>query len=1271
MFSFLVQSMKFKRVLQVSPIVIALAFLMAGVLQGRMQIIPLEIIAFFGRFHAVSSEGFMHLFSIPVWQHQGVLYTDLYAYDIVASYHGGLAMLAAVIASIVIALFRRYRVVASLCLLAGSVVTVMFLNIARITLLVLFGPAPDSIEMQSLLADSEVILAILFIVCFGLNVLLVESAILIRSERLDPIPGTETGALSELPPFWHQVMRRYRNVYILLPVMIVLALIAFRNRPSRRLTILSVLATNMSQQGNHTPALLLAGRIASQRPDDVSWQIQMARMQLLAGRPEEALETIERVYRYQDQAGITVYDHELGLLKAYGQVLLEDWLGARETIRLLQSDVDTDPIWSLIFLELALLMQEEDVVHAYASQAAGMYPLRSRLVPALPLLAGSGRWRVLLEATQGFPNDEISFPVRCMQMLSHFQLEERGLAAEVVHLGLQQESADADLIFPCLILAYFDPTEWEPRFATLLRRITQTTDRADDLLRVIDAAFSMHRADLGWGAYVKLQEGGFLPVYAKLVEALYADTWFTIRSHSLGFPADSPADVLDVFPLLLIGKHIPFYRAAVEHIPHLDQGLAYADDFMRWKQTARMAAVNEIETLPLAVLQSDPYLRLYFAVLLEQEGARRKAYQQYKALSKEGSSLRALAEYNCVRLDMFASRDWEAYRGQMGILGEADALPPQLVMGVSDLSSIPDVDHAWQSAYRIPLLLQLISLQWNNHIYMGALSTAREAVRSFPHDPLLRTAYADILMQLGFWGNGLHVLEHTTKNRVPVTDLLEAEALAATGRTAGLAMYRRQRLLPPDPTIRNITSPERLVPAENVLLRREPANLADIAPVPANPLFPLYEATRQDPDSAPDFASWLSLAKTRLEQAEAMHVLMSLLYQQGRDHVAGRAARMAVVANPREPVLWLAYLRSLAPIRVASEIQVARRYCPDDTDLWLLALVLSCHPETESIAEAELTGLIEEVRQAPNRFPVDTLVRGADFLWRVEKYPEAMVLIENYHGRERGLLAAHLLGLTAAEMSGDRIRALEHSEAAIAATEQAAPELFARYVKTQVTYRELTGDRSTLHALRQLRFAEPDNAFWAELLGYVRYQRGGGEVIEAGLDMQDAIASGSTNRVAFLIAADGFQRVNRFADAAAVLRQGLEVHPDDIVLLNNLAYVLAMTPDTIADAKALQAKLEPYLAGNPEIRDTWAFVLLRNGELDAARRYLAENIRELPPDSATWFRSQVNLAEVIWLQGQGEVALSMLEQLMRGARNIPDGDVLLANRLLVRIYASR
>ena len=54
-------------------------------------------------------------------------------------------------------------------------------------------------------------------------------------------------------------------------------------------------------------------------------------------------------------------------------------------------------------------------------------------------------------------------------------------------------------------------------------------------------------------------------------------------------------------------------------------------------------------------------------------------------------------------------------------------------------------------------------------------------------------------------------------------------------------------------------------------------------------------------------------------------------------------------------------------------------------------------------------------------------------------------------------------------------------------------------------------DPEMIEALQNLRREEPSNPLWAEMLGYVRFRRGGWEIVDALSQMTDALSRGAQN----------------------------------------------------------------------------------------------------------------------------------------------------------------
>jgi predicted Zn-dependent protease len=1251
--------MKFRTVLQVSAI--ALAGCVAAILlhhPGLRHILDIALVPW-SRAMALLSGLLMHALGMHIWVEGPVIHTDLFRHCVHTSYHGiGIAFTAILLACAISACLR-YTPCETFGIVAPSLLATLGACSLRIILIIRFCPSPATITTSGLLRDTHIILAAIMVLSLVLNMLVIAALRLKRQEYPGPLPGEREGALSDIPRFWHIVLRRYRWAHVLIPVLILLGALAYALRPARRNAILANLVTDMTAQGNYTNALLLGQRLAADLPEDFDWQLRLIRIMLLDGKPDQARHALAQV----ETTAPSQYRDQIGLLQTYTYLALQEEDLAIAALHELQqyAVLDQDPLWQVIFLEIALARGDQQKILELAPDAKLAFQ-RTRLgLAALPVLQSSGNWDVFLDATLRMVRDSLPVTTISAQIMAQLHLDRTSAAAERAQYALQKWPASLELLPAVLFLTQTSPNDWEPRLANLLSQVTHASATPHELLAVIHAAFAASRPDLAWAAYQKLADVADA-IYAETVCAAYAAQWFRFRNHALHIPASDPAQTTDLAPFLILGAHLPFLHSFINTIPHADNQQALMDP-AAWQHALR-DGVNQQLSHPQreALLEEEPELRLLLTRILEEEGQYEHAARQLRLLARTHPDLKPVTDYHLARLH-FASAPRLAYEQLRDVLTTAPALAPDEIKGIWPPAPIPLKP---RTAQQLPILLTLIELQWANRQYMAATFTMREALQRFPADPVLRTMAADILLQSQRPAQALNILQNTVIRRLPATDELESEALRITGRHTAIRTFRRQRLLPPIEIAPDAISPERLPPAEELFAPPAISTLPPQTPLRDDPISPLFEQTRQNPQAAPDWHAWISQPHTRLEQADALLLLHQLLLHQQRTDDAQKAIRYAVMANPHEPLLWLQLIRNTAD--TARLIEQARRFCPEDPDLWLADIVHTAHRP----ASRERMQKLKEMTEAPGvpAYPVETLVRAADFLWRGHEHRHAQRLIEQYHQKERGLLAAHLLGMEAAEKAGHRGRLLYHIEAAIETATQPMPDLYARFIKSKLRDGVIENDGNMLNALRHLETAQPHNLLWTELSGYIRFQRGGINVREAAHIMQNAIQEGSTNRVAFIIAAEGLRRNNRQQEAVQRLRQGLELMPDDAILLNNLAWILAENPRTADEAKTLTAALEPLAERDPDIRETLAVVLLRNNELEAAHDLLARNMRETSPQSRIWFRSQMHIAEIAWRQDRKQVATGMLEQLLRGARNIPDEDVLAANRLLMDIAAS-
>jgi tetratricopeptide (TPR) repeat protein len=206
-----------------------------------------------------------------------------------------------------------------------------------------------------------------------------------------------------------------------------------------------------------------------------------------------------------------------------------------------------------------------------------------------------------------------------------------------------------------------------------------------------------------------------------------------------------------------------------------------------------------------------------------------------------------------------------------------------------------------------------------------------------------------------------------------------------------------------------------------------------------------------------------------------------------------------------------------------------------------------------------------------------------------------------------------------------------------------------------------------VEALKNLRQSEPENYYWAQLLGYVRYRRGGWEILDAFNQMNAALSGGVTNRIAFGVAAEASRFLGNHERAAEILRAGVAFYPDDRVLLNNLVYVLTQTPGGLAEARARLPRLLTGAMDDPRVLDTAAAVYVADGDKRAAQETIAAMLTMVEAGTPLWFRAHMHAAQLAALGGRAEdyeQAIDMLRDALRACESLPDDDAVAASRLI-------
>jgi exosortase/archaeosortase family protein len=1225
------------------------------------------------------AECVLHLANTRVWADGMILRTGTRLFEVPEWCSGMRTATTVFILSLAIGILRRLRSQEILLFIAWSLVHALLLNVLRISAMIYFTPWMQGNSSLDFLHDTAGLIVIAGVFLVFIELLILEHTKHRRQQKRDMLQAARRGALSEYPPFWHRFLRRRRTAIIAIVLVSVTGMTLWRLRPIHRTRLLKDVATMMRDSGDPANAHRLALLIASKVPEDLDWRFTTTRMDLLAGHPQRVLEDLERLTDLPPSLQL-----QRLVLQAYALLHLGRLDEARIIADALPGSVRrTDPRLAMILAEMALSRDDAAAVASHITVASGLADHQSRIRSLYPYLRMHHQWAAMAATDAPVPYLD---PLQAFSILeAQMNLDNTPRVAALTLEALSRWPDDSRLLEPLYFMAIRDRGDWESRFGTHLLRILPSIPSPVIIYKLFDKCFRLARPDLAWTLYHRIVQ--IDPEHPLLLMAAveYGHRWFVFRRHHIGMPADSVTGTIDLKPNYRLGTILPDWEPYTRRIP-LGMELSTRDTVPVRKAFLHKAIGIFSERDRQHSLTTD--LQYIYAHALEISGrldlARALLDTVVEREPGESASVRELYSEMLERKGAWM-QVYETLRNLLLADAPTDAQSP-----ASAWPPVPVARRADRGRLNLAPLLRLVNAQLELRLPLAAEFTVRETLRLYPYAPDAHALMARVLMLNGDDEDALHLLEKPRVRPRRELDALEAEALFATQRFNELDAFCRSRLLP-QPRIPSGTVQDGSLPPAEDCLRRHPSCIPSEPDLTATaaalrehlesageglrPLLTLWldawenrcEGDRANP------SLWMETGRDRLEQATALSQLTLLLCRENRFADALPAARLAVAALPDSALLWqlLIGLEGGSPETIA----LARRFRPDDTDLWLADLVTRTQPggsrptsdDDRQRIRDNIRPLLDEALRPGSSMHTAGLARAADFLQRNGLYAEskqlAAVLVEN----ARGLLPAYIITARNALQARDHKRAMASTTLAINASITPLPSLFENLVILKYANDEMDADSEMVNALRDLRHSDPRHPLWPQMLGYIRFRRGGKEILDAQFEMNTAIASGATNLTPYLIAAEVSRLLRNDDQAVRTLRRALEIHPGNLVVLNNLAYTLVQGGTNRTEALLLLPELIPAATKDPRVRDTVALVYLRNGNVERARETITRNLQNATPGAALWFRCQMHLAEIAWRQGNEQTAISMLEQILKSSRSIPDDDILAANTLLSRI----
>ena len=506
--------------------------------------------------------------------------------------------------------------------------------------------------------------------------------------------------------------------------------------------------------------------------------------------------------------------------------------------------------------------------------------------------------------------------------------------------------------------------------------------------------------------------------------------------------------------------------------------------------------------------------------------------------------------------------------------------------------------------------LMFINALMNLDLGPGALAVARSAVNRFPGSAPLRVSLAAVWESFACHEEALLVLERgDTHTPAP----LLARVLMETGHTeAANRMWSVLQMPPP------LLGSRGLRPAESVF------DVPAVTGAPSSKPNPMPLAGRD-----------------ALEKAALLHRMACLRARAGDLAGAREALEQACGHLPGSPMLWR--MRVAVSGGDPATVDRARRECPDDGDIWLAWVV--CLARGSKEAQTRLDNTLETAGTS-DIYPAGTLVRAGDFLLRTGHVRIAGQIARHLLQRSPDLVSVQWLGLRCALSAGDKPWA---RECAVNGFGLGGDEPGYLKAMTRLAMDNGLMDSELVTQLMELTRRFPREREWMERLGTAFAEAGewpSARRILLPLFQGDRFVE---NPGLALLAAESCRQGGNFQEAIRILRLARIRFPANVHVLNNLAGLLAMSEETLPEAKALLPALS-RLPPSASVCDTMAVIHWKGGDKAKALECADKALAGLSADTARpdYIEITLNVVEIKIAAGELQAAETIFQNANRG-----------------------
>jgi len=1198
------------------------------------------------------AEWLLHAMNVSVWADGLVLRTAADAYEVPAWCSGMRTAATVFLLALGLGVLKRLRWYECVFLVTVAVAQALMLNIVRISTMVVLTPKLALKTGTAFLHNSAAVIVL------GASAMVYFEVLLLRRlKRRGRVRETELSAeqirlLADYPASWHEVMR-YKWVLVgFLATLVLGVVLASRTRPFHRTRMLKGVVAGLRAAGKLEDAQRAAEVVRRRIPYEADWQFVILSLLLLRGKYDEVLAGLPQVPDFTKDQTL-----RKKILKAYCFMSLNRLEDAAAIVEELPNELRSrDPRVAMILASLAFRTDDPDEVAEKIVIASQWKPNAERIRLLYPYLRRYRKWDAITRSDLKVPYRDPAQALSAAE--ANMNLNRSVVVADIALHAIAAWPDDFRVLEPVFFMAIKRGRgEWEERFGKHLVRSAKVMRNPEDLYRLFDKCFQLARPDFAWFVYGRIREIDPSHPALFMSAANHGHEWFTFRRRSLGMSALLAGDRVDMKSFYHLGLSFPSWRRLCRRIP-LGKTLAVSDTVAVRKQFLDRA-IDEFQ-------ERDSRGQLSLAM----------QYEHARALEMAGDIDAAVSRLREIAVDNPEQRS----RVRVAF--------SEIYERAGDWQNVYETLRTYPSEQENPALnplLRLVRAQMKLHLGLAALQTSRQIFRLFASSTQALDILVTILGNYDSHEEALFLLSRPRIRHQRSLDLLEVESLFQTERFVEMTEFCRTVWLPTRRAGAMTKQALFLPPAELSLLwhriripsEREfsknakmlTENLKTVTSPYLSALMNLWLACYRShcEGEGAETEKWLACGRDDVEKGIALSQLTLLLCREERFIDARNVAGRAVKLLPQDAILW----RILISLSGCDQdvITAARRSCPADSEIWLAELVART-AASDRLREKEVSRWVEaEIRRAAKQktYSPAAMTRAGDYLFNRGFKNIAAVAARDATGRARGLLPAYVLGVKCALTQRDRGWALLCTRKAIEASLRPPPLFYRKVVELKMENGVPTIDADMVEALSQLHRGDPGNLLWAQMLGYVRFKRGGWEILEAVNLLTGALARGATSRLAYGVAAEASRLLGNYDRAEDLLRKGLERYPDDPAMLNNLVFTLSLQPDKAAETLRLLPRLLARGGDDPQVMDTVTVAYLNCGNISKAEKHLAWLLERVEDGSPMWFRAKTHEARVAFRRHRPYQSEAILTEILKSAKRASDEDLLAANALLAEV----